>query len=153
LFARLLLGIMLTTMFLSMWMFNTATTAMMVPIIASIVEELERVGLLDTILESSLHSKISIWFRYALFQSLKEVYNRSADTGDISRMTSIEELPTSSSESLAEPIKAPVTIIEGNGKCEPEAPTGRRGTVTFVESQSSIETPKPAIENEKVELC
>ncbi|OXA56239.1 hypothetical protein Fcan01_09879 [Folsomia candida] len=37
---RLMAGIMLTTMFLSMWMSNTATAAMMVPIVLAIVDEL-----------------------------------------------------------------------------------------------------------------
>lgn len=35
-----MLGFMLTTMFLSMWISNTATTAMMVPIIEAIIEEI-----------------------------------------------------------------------------------------------------------------
>jgi len=42
-FYRLLLGIMMTTMFLSMWMNNTSTTAMMVPIVDAIMEELKKV--------------------------------------------------------------------------------------------------------------
>lgn len=33
---------MLTTMFLSMWVSNTATTAMMVPIISAVMNELNR---------------------------------------------------------------------------------------------------------------
>ena len=37
-----MLGTMLTTMFLSMWLSNTATTAMMVPIVSAVLEELDR---------------------------------------------------------------------------------------------------------------
>ncbi|RWR99264.1 solute carrier family 13 member 5-like protein, partial [Dinothrombium tinctorium] len=39
---RILFGIMLTTMFLSMWLSNTATTAMMMPVVDAMVEEFER---------------------------------------------------------------------------------------------------------------
>lgn len=38
-FKRIMLGLMLTTMFLSMWISNTATTAMMVPITEAIITE------------------------------------------------------------------------------------------------------------------
>ena len=37
-----MLGTMLTTMFLSMWLSNTATTAMMVPIVSAVLQELDR---------------------------------------------------------------------------------------------------------------
>ena len=37
-----MLGLMLPTMFLSMWISNTATTSMMVPIVSSIVTELDQ---------------------------------------------------------------------------------------------------------------
>ena len=40
-FCRLMLGLMLPTMFLSMWISNTATTAMMVPIVDAVLIELE----------------------------------------------------------------------------------------------------------------
>ena len=36
-----MLGLMLPTMFLSMWISNTATTAMMVPIVDAVLIELE----------------------------------------------------------------------------------------------------------------
>ena len=36
--ARLMLGFMFTTMFLSMWISNTATTAMMLPIVDAVAE-------------------------------------------------------------------------------------------------------------------
>lgn len=38
---RLMLGFMLTTMFLSMWISNTACTAMMVPIVTAVLDELK----------------------------------------------------------------------------------------------------------------
>ena len=37
-----MLGTMLTTMFLSMWLSNTATTAMMVPIVSAVLQELDK---------------------------------------------------------------------------------------------------------------
>lgn len=37
-----MLGFMVTTMFLSMWISNTATTAMMVPIVDAVLNELEK---------------------------------------------------------------------------------------------------------------
>jgi len=42
--ARILLGFMLTTAFLSMWISNTATTMMMVPILLSIIVKMEEVN-------------------------------------------------------------------------------------------------------------
>ncbi|KAA0189195.1 hypothetical protein HAZT_HAZT002834 [Hyalella azteca] len=41
---RLMTGFMVTTMFLSMWISNTATTAMMVPIVDAILQELYKVS-------------------------------------------------------------------------------------------------------------
>jgi len=41
--ARILLGFMITTAFLSMWISNTATTMMMVPILLSIIAKMEEV--------------------------------------------------------------------------------------------------------------
>lgn len=40
---RLMLGIMLPTWFLSMWMSNTATTAMMIPILNAILAQIKEV--------------------------------------------------------------------------------------------------------------
>ncbi|KAI1292087.1 Solute carrier family 13 member 2 [Halotydeus destructor] len=37
---RIMLGIMLTTMFLSMWISNTASTAMMIPIVDAMISEI-----------------------------------------------------------------------------------------------------------------
>ena len=38
---RLMLGVMLTSWFLSIWISNTATTAMMLPIVAAILNQLK----------------------------------------------------------------------------------------------------------------
>ncbi|XP_054156182.1 Na(+)/citrate cotransporter-like [Oppia nitens] len=45
---RIMLGIMLVTMFLSMWISNTATTAMMVPIVEAMLNELEESPKVDS---------------------------------------------------------------------------------------------------------
>ena len=47
--ARLMLGFMLATSFLSMWISNTATTMLMVPILISIILKLEEVNSRDSI--------------------------------------------------------------------------------------------------------
>lgn len=47
--ARLMLGFMLATSFLSMWISNTATTMLMVPILISIILKLEEVNTRDSI--------------------------------------------------------------------------------------------------------
>ena len=47
--ARLMLGFMLATSFLSMWISNTATTMLMVPILMSIILKLEEVNSKDSI--------------------------------------------------------------------------------------------------------
>lgn len=44
---RLMVGFMLVTMFLSMWISNTATTAMMMPIVEAVLDELFRIGPID----------------------------------------------------------------------------------------------------------
>ena len=49
-----MLGFMLTTMFLSMWISNTATTAMMVAIAEAILMEIYRVGIRSHLSRSAL---------------------------------------------------------------------------------------------------
>ena len=39
---RLLLGFMIATMLLSMWISNTATTTMMIPIVEAVLQQLKR---------------------------------------------------------------------------------------------------------------
>merc|ERR1719394_2120996 len=51
--ARLMLGFMFTTMFISMWISNTATTAMMLPIVDAVVKAInEKDTSNDEILET-----------------------------------------------------------------------------------------------------
>ena len=40
-FCRLMIGFMLPTWFLSMWISNTATTAMMIPVVEAVLQELQ----------------------------------------------------------------------------------------------------------------
>ena len=42
-FERLMFGFMLPTWFLSMWVSNTATTAMMIPIVGAVLDEFKLV--------------------------------------------------------------------------------------------------------------
>ena len=58
--ARLMLGFMFTTMFLSMWISNTATTAMMLPIVDAVamaINEPEQAGDADSLHESEAVSR------------------------------------------------------------------------------------------------
>ena len=48
---RLMLGFMLTTGFISMWITNTATTAMMTPIMEAVLKELDKQYMSDAIEE------------------------------------------------------------------------------------------------------
>jgi len=49
-----MLGFMLNTMFLSMWISNTACTAMMVPILQAVLNELKEVQLFSLIAYSRI---------------------------------------------------------------------------------------------------
>ena len=68
--ARLMLGFMITTMFLSMWISNTATTAMMLPIVDAVAEAINsKVNNKQKYLQTTL---------YHVCQSDKESYRAVA---------------------------------------------------------------------------
>ena len=48
---RLMLGFMLTTAFISMWITNTATTAMMTPIMEAVLKELDKEQMSEAIMD------------------------------------------------------------------------------------------------------
>lgn len=61
---RLMLGFMVTTMFLSMWISNTATTAMMVPIVDAVLNELEK----EEREKEPLKNDVSEWNEFKTFK-------------------------------------------------------------------------------------
>ena len=58
--ARILLGFMISTAFLSMWISNTATTMLMVPILISIISKLEEINSKETVKHFSIGLLLSI---------------------------------------------------------------------------------------------
>ncbi len=58
--ARILLGFMIATAFLSMWISNTATTMLMVPILISIISKLEEINDTETVQHFSIGLLLSI---------------------------------------------------------------------------------------------
>ncbi len=58
--ARILLGFMLATAFLSMWISNTATTMLMIPILISIITQLEDINLKKDVKHFSIGLLLSI---------------------------------------------------------------------------------------------
>lgn len=58
--ARILLGFMLATSFLSMWISNTATTMLMIPILISIITKLEEINLKKDVKHFSIGLLLSI---------------------------------------------------------------------------------------------
>jgi len=58
--ARILLGFMLATAFLSMWISNTATTMLMIPILISIITELEEINSKEKVKHYSIGLLLSI---------------------------------------------------------------------------------------------
>ena len=69
---RLIAGFMMTTMFLSMWISNTAATAMMVPIVHAILQELYKVICLRKIVVSLREIKLYTNFKIILKMNIVE---------------------------------------------------------------------------------
>lgn len=59
---RLNFGLISVTMFVSMWISNTAAVAMMIPIMQAVLEELEAVRLIDNSKYFVLNSHIPVLF-------------------------------------------------------------------------------------------
>lgn len=59
---RLSLGLFFATMFMSMWVANTAATAMMIPIIDTVLTQLEQVSLLKSIIFCVDEKKKSLFY-------------------------------------------------------------------------------------------
>lgn len=57
-FASLMLSFVLTSWFLSMWISNTATTAMMIPIVEAVLEQMEQMLRIDLDKGMMISSKI-----------------------------------------------------------------------------------------------
>ncbi|MCF6222539.1 MAG: SLC13 family permease [Flavobacteriaceae bacterium] len=58
--AKILLGFMLATAFLSMWISNTATTMLMIPILISIINQLEKINSKEAVKHFSIGLLLSI---------------------------------------------------------------------------------------------
>ncbi len=58
--AKILLGFMLATAFLSMWISNTATTMLMIPILISIIDQLEKINTKEAVKHFSIGLLLSI---------------------------------------------------------------------------------------------
>ena len=107
--ARLMLGFMVTTMFLSMWISNTATTAMMLPIVDAVADAINQrasvqLNTLNPIPEheTATHMEDEVQLHYTLVHRMHDEYFLQYDDKPTSQLTvnEMNELTVHSISSL-----------------------------------------------------